>query len=58
MRRDLCGLLNRIGAGHVDDLHNRNPRQRILQIAMRTDGKLDATKLKRFFSAVRNAGAQ
>jgi phosphoribosylanthranilate isomerase len=25
---------------------------------VRTDGKLDATKLKRFFSAVRNAGAQ
>jgi phosphoribosylanthranilate isomerase len=25
---------------------------------MRTDGRLDATKLKRFFSAVRNAGAQ
>jgi phosphoribosylanthranilate isomerase len=25
---------------------------------VRTDGRLDATKLKRFFSAVRNAGAQ
>jgi phosphoribosylanthranilate isomerase len=25
---------------------------------VRTDGKLDRTKLKRFFAAVRNAGAQ
>ena len=35
MRRDPSGLLDGLGAGHMDDLNDGNSRQSVFQIAMR-----------------------
>src|ERR1019366_10331056 len=40
IRRHPRGLIDRLGTGHVDDLHRRNPRQSILQIAMRAESEM------------------
>src|ERR1700686_1854980 len=42
MRRHERGLLDGLGTGHVNDLNDGNPRQSILQVAMRADSEMIA----------------